>query len=117
MGADASPYARLQRALAAGLLQQAESAARELRHLSLDNALALVLLMLRERDARFERAAVKWLGRVLSERPQLGLELARELADALAALPNSRSWLAGLLDHAGLPRSAELLTGRRPANP
>jgi hypothetical protein len=72
MGADASPLARLRRAISVGSLAQAESAARELRHLDDEDALRLLLLLFRERDGRYERAAIRWLGRVLATHPGIG---------------------------------------------
>jgi hypothetical protein len=59
MSADARPYARLQRALDAGLLIPAEAAARELRVASFDDSLRLLLLMRDRQDPRYERGAVR----------------------------------------------------------
>jgi hypothetical protein len=110
--ADTSPHARLQRALERGSLVQAEAAAREMPKLPLTDSLRLVMLMMSERDARYERAAVRWWGQVLIEQPELGLELASEGADALRELdgasPNvARSRLAMVLRNAGLVPAAE----------
>jgi hypothetical protein len=77
---------RLLRAIERRSLAQAEAAARELEKLRLEDALGLTLLMLAERDARFERAATRWLGRLLLEYPAVGLEIASELAGSLADL-------------------------------
>jgi hypothetical protein len=76
--------------------------------------LALTLLMLGERDARFGRAATRWLGRLLSEYPAIGLDLASELAGSLADLDGAapdvaRSRSAVLLRSAGLHSAAQVL--------
>ncbi|MCD6016643.1 MAG: hypothetical protein K0R88_2727 [Solirubrobacterales bacterium] len=108
-------YARLRRALDAGQLREAERAARELDRVSLEDALRLVLLLLTAHDYRYEPAAVKWLGRILSEQPRLfGLRGVAEIATCLEALDGAsanvaRSQLAVLLRHAGLEDSARLL--------
>jgi hypothetical protein len=69
-----------------GSLIQAEAAARECGRLELEDALRLVLLFLRERDGRYERAAIKWLGRVFAEHPMIGFERAEDAVAALKAL-------------------------------
>jgi hypothetical protein len=75
------PYARFQRALEAGDLQAVRMAALELPYVPLADALAVCLLMRRQGDGRFERAAVRWLARLCLERP--GITLA-ELQGAAA---------------------------------
>jgi hypothetical protein len=114
MSAGASPLPRLHRAIERRSLVQAEAAARDLGRLRLEDALALTLLMLGQRDARFERAATRWLGRLLTESPGVGLELASELAGSLADLDGAspdvaRSRSAVLLRSAGLHSSAKVL--------
>ena len=66
MTADAHAYARFRRALEHRALWAAEDAARELR-LSLDDALELVHLYADRRSPKYERAALRWLERYLSE--------------------------------------------------
>ena len=95
-------------------MAQAEAAARELRTLSAEDALRLLLLLIAERDARYERAAVRWLGRVLAESPHVGLELAQEAAEALSGLAGAspdvaRARLAIFLRNAGLDGAAVVL--------
>jgi hypothetical protein len=114
MSAGASPLPRLQRAIERRSLAQAEAAARELGTLRLEHALALTLLMLTERDMRFERAVTRWLGRVLTTHPAIGLEVASELAGSLADLEGAspdvaRSRSAVLLRSVGLHSSAKVL--------
>jgi hypothetical protein len=53
-----------------------------------DDALTICLLLLDQEPERYERAAIRWLGRLLLERPAVSLRHA-ELAPAyLAALPD-----------------------------
>ena len=112
LGPTASPLARLRRALERGSLLQAEAAARELGRIDDEDALALLLLLRREGDARYERAALRWLGRFLAGHPGIGFELAGDLLDGLAELdgPNSdvaRSRVALAVRAAGLERAAD----------
>jgi hypothetical protein len=114
MGEGASPLPRLRRAIDRRSLAQAEAAARELGRLQLEDAFALTMLLLAERDVRFERAATRWLGRLLIEYPAVGLELASELAGSLADLAGAspdvaRSRSAVLLRSVGLHSSAKVL--------
>jgi hypothetical protein len=61
------PGARLQRALAAGNLTAAEQAAFEVAFVPLAQARALVELYAEHGDPKFERAAMKYLARYLTE--------------------------------------------------
>jgi hypothetical protein len=65
MRAAASPHARLRRALDRGDLNLAELAAKECPHIDLEDSLEICVLMRADRDERFERAAVRWFGRLL----------------------------------------------------
>jgi hypothetical protein len=85
---DGSPYSRFRRALATGNETLVVAAARELPRISLDDALR-VCLVLRDGDAdRFERAAVRWLGRFALEAKGATIDDLRTAADALDALPD-----------------------------
>jgi hypothetical protein len=85
---DGSPYSRFRRALATGNETLVIAAARELPRISLDDALR-VCLVLRDGDSeRFERAAVRWLGRFALEAKGATIADLRTAADALDALPN-----------------------------
>src|SRR5690349_3397154 len=64
-----SPATRFHRAVERRSLINAELAAREMTHVSLEDALALVVLYAEQGEPRFERAAGRWLGRLLLERP------------------------------------------------
>jgi hypothetical protein len=84
---DGSPYSRFRRALATGNETLVITAARELPRISLDDALR-VCLVLRDGDhGRFERAAVRWLGRFALEAKGATMDDLRAAADALDALP------------------------------
>ena len=80
------PHTRFREAIDRRLLPEAEAAARELEHLGIVDALALTLLLLDERDPRFDRAATRWIGRLLFAYPKIGLKGAEEIARALRGL-------------------------------
>jgi hypothetical protein len=114
MRATTSPFARLRRALEHGSLIQAEAAARELGRIELGDALGLVLLLLDKRDPRFERAAVRWLGRLLIKYPEIGFEAAGDALGALRRLGGpysavARARLALLLRRVGEIAAARAL--------
>jgi len=69
-----SPYARFRRALETRKLPVVLAAASELQHMRLDDALEVLILMEQEKDPRFERAAARWVGRVLTETPPMTLK-------------------------------------------
>ena len=81
-----SPYGRFQRALKAGLVHQAETAARELGRIDLADALRLVELYAAAAPEKFDRAAVRWIDRYLCEREPTLLRA----SIALAALSELR---------------------------
>jgi hypothetical protein len=62
-----SPYARFSRALETRKLSVVLIAAAELQSIQLDDALEI--LMAAEKDPRFDRAAARWVGRLLAETP------------------------------------------------
>jgi len=82
-----SAHGRFARSIKARQLFQAEVAARELRGLSLDDALELVILIAAQRPDRLERAAVRWHGRLEVELPMLTLAESRFALAALERLP------------------------------
>jgi hypothetical protein len=65
----AQPHARVRfrRAIERRALGMTEDAARELPHLSLEDALQLVHLYAERGSPKFERAAMRWLERYLTE--------------------------------------------------
>lgn len=87
MTSDGSPYTRFRRALETGNATLAFAAARELPYVNLDDALRICLL-LRDGDRnRYERAAVRWLGRFALEARGVTIDALRQAADALDRLP------------------------------
>jgi hypothetical protein len=76
---------RFRRALRGRNLFLAETAAFEMGVLTLDDALALVALYAEAEDDKFERAAVRWLGRLLLEKP-MPLALAARCVELVAGL-------------------------------
>ncbi len=107
-----SPYARFQRALRLGQLDQIRDAAAELPQVDLVDALHVCLLMSVQRDARYDRAATRWLARFALERRGVTLADMRAALAALDALPHdpaaARRTLAELCSAHGLPRAARL---------
>jgi hypothetical protein len=86
-----SPYARFRRSLETGNPHLVLAAARELPQVALDDALR-VCLVLRDGDPdRYERAAVRWLGRFALESRGVSIAELRLAADALGALPDQPS--------------------------
>jgi hypothetical protein len=67
LAARGSPYGRFRHALDRGNVLEALSAAAELRHVSLVDALALLLLLARKDLVRFQRAALRWHARYCDE--------------------------------------------------
>jgi hypothetical protein len=85
---DGNPYARFKRALDTGNAALVTAAALELPRIALDDALR-ICLVLRGGDAdRYERAAVRWLGRFALEGRSVTIDDLRAAADALDALPD-----------------------------
>jgi hypothetical protein len=84
---DGSAYTRFRRALGTGNEHLVLAAARELPRIGLDDALRICLVF-REGDAqRYERAAVRWLGRFALEARGVTINALRAAAEALDALP------------------------------
>jgi hypothetical protein len=87
MTSQGTAHGRFTRAVKQRNLFQAEIAARELRGLSLADALELVVLIAAVRPDRLERAAVRWHGRLEVEVPTLTLAESRFALAALERLP------------------------------
>jgi hypothetical protein len=85
-----SAHGRFERAIRRGQLLAAETAARELGRLSLEDAFELCVLMARHGDRRFKAAAVRWHGRYAVERAPSLPQSAAVLA-ALAQLPDDEA--------------------------
>src|SRR6476469_5017928 len=84
---DGSAYTRFRRALEAGNELLVIAAARELPHISLDDALRICLVFRNGDRQRYERAAVRWLGRFALEARGVTIDTLRAAADALNQLP------------------------------
>lgn len=73
-------------ALTRGNVQGVLIAAAELPQIGLEDALEVVALLAREHDHRFDRAAAKWIGRLLVDN-RLGLRDARLALALIERLP------------------------------
>jgi len=82
---EGSAGSRFARAVRFRNLFLAETAAFEMATLSLGEALALVVLYGEGQDDKFEKAAVRWLGRLLLEKP-MPLSLAARCVELVAEL-------------------------------
>jgi hypothetical protein len=65
--AEAHPHVRFRRAIERRALWMAEDAARELPNLPLEDALQLVRLYAERGSPKYEKAAMRWLERYLTE--------------------------------------------------
>ncbi len=81
-----SPYARFRRALQTRSLVLVLSEARELPRIQLDDALEILVLMAQEHHPGFDRAAARWVGRLLAEQ-KIGLTDARYALALVERLP------------------------------
>lgn len=97
MTSDGSPYARFRRALATGNPNLVIPAAAELGRLSLDDALAVVLVLRAGDAARFERAIVRWHSLAAHAARGLGAPEAQLMLAALQALRGPAAVPAGRL--------------------
>jgi hypothetical protein len=89
-------HARFRRALLTKNVKLIDAAARELQHVGLDDALRVLVVFAERRDARYERAAVRFVARVMSER-RLSLAEVRYVLALAEALPRSPDAVALLL--------------------
>ena len=89
---------RFRRAMEVEDSAQAIAIAGELSYVGLGDALELVRLLARKGDPRFERAANRWLTRLVAERkPSLGqVQVATAAMGALALDPDSEQALRAL---------------------
>jgi hypothetical protein len=81
------PYARFRRALDTENLTLVRAAAAELPTINLDDALRICLLVRGADPAHYERAALRWLGRLCLERPDMTLTELRLALVAFERLP------------------------------
>jgi hypothetical protein len=107
-------YSRFRRALDRHNATEALSAAAELEHVGLTEALELVLLLHGKAPERFDRAALRWHGRYCREVADVDLEEGQAVLASLSALRSKRKGpaaraLAELLDRRGFERAGEVL--------
>jgi hypothetical protein len=84
--AQGHPRAIFSRAIERGNLVVAESSAREVGRLTLEEALRLLFLYAEKDPVRYERAALRWLARYLAEGKDMSLLKAQLALAALAEL-------------------------------
>jgi hypothetical protein len=107
-------YGRFRKSLDRGNVTEALSAASELRHVSLLDALELCLLLRDRAPAKYSRAAVRWHSRLAREVPGVTIENSQAVLAALGAIggENDRSAaraLAEVLNGHGFERAGEAL--------
>jgi hypothetical protein len=96
--AQGHPRSIFKRAVERGNLVMAEATARELGHLTLDEALQLVFLYAEKEPIKYERAALRWLARYVTEGKGVSLLKAQLALAALSELrTGSREAAAKLL--------------------
>jgi predicted deacetylase len=91
MTSQGSAYVRFRRALDTGNELLVIATARELPTVPLEDALRICLLIRGGDRDRYERAAVRWLGRFALEARSVTIPALRTAADALDALPHHPS--------------------------
>jgi hypothetical protein len=87
-GTGVPPYPVFRQALDLGQLQRVLNLAREMPRVSLVDALRIVELMAAADHERYERAAVKWLGRYATEGDGVTVDDVQRAATWLDALPD-----------------------------
>lgn len=102
MPSDSFALTRLRRAIHAGNLAIIQVAAAELGHISLRDALGIVMVIEAEAEERFDAAAVRWAGRLALETPDLTLAELTGALESLDALPDEHAQrvLLGLAERA-----------------
>ncbi len=86
MTAEGHPRAVFRRAIERGNLIVAETVAREMGNVTLEEALELTALIAFKDPRRHGRAGTRWLARYLEENPQAGLDAAAFVVGCLSAL-------------------------------
>jgi hypothetical protein len=88
-----SAYANFRRSLETRNLSIILPAAAELAWVNLSDSLEILTLMAQEGDPRFERAAARWVGRVLTETAPMTLGEARWVLAMVEQLPRCKESL------------------------
>lgn len=87
MSIKGSSYANFRRALETRNLNIIVPAASELSWVNLTDSLEILALMAQDGDPRFERAAARWIGRLLTETPPLTFKELRWIVAMVEQLP------------------------------
>jgi hypothetical protein len=119
LAAQGHPRAIFKRAIENGNLVVAEMTARELGRISLDEALALTVLVVQKDPGRRSRYVVRWLLRLLQEDENLTIEEAGLAASALATLggrghAEALATLSAMAERATRQREARRVRHERP---
>jgi hypothetical protein len=104
MTSSGTPYQRFRRAIESGNPALVTAAALELPRVALDDALRICLVLRGADPERFERAAVRWLGRFALEAHGATIGDLRLAAEALDALPERASEAMEVLQRLCLAR-------------
>ena len=88
MSTKGGSYARFRRALETGSLTAVRAAAAELPTINLDDALRVCLLLRRADAAIYERAAIRWIGRLALEHRGATLAMLHQAVAAFERLPD-----------------------------
>src|SRR5947209_482885 len=88
---EGSAYSRFRRALATGNANLVIAAALELPQVALEDALRICLVFRDGDPERYERAAVRWLGRFALEAQGVTIDALQAAASALDCLPERTS--------------------------
>jgi hypothetical protein len=84
--AQGHPRAIFSRAIERGNLVAAEASAREIEHLTLEEALRLLFLYAEKEPIKYERAALRWLARYVTDGKAVSLLKAQLALSALAEM-------------------------------
>jgi hypothetical protein len=109
-----SPYGRLRRALDRGNVTEALSAASELRHVSLLDALELCLLFRDKAPEKYPQAAVRWHRRFARELRGVTIEDSQAVLASLGAIAGENGQaaaraLAEIMNGHGFEQAGEVL--------
>ena len=91
MTAQGHPRAIFQRAIERGNPVAAEASAREIKRLTLEEALRLLFLYAEKEPIKYERAALRWLARYVSDGKAVSLLKAQLALSALAEMQSRRA--------------------------
>lgn len=96
VGDAGSDLARLRRSILTKNMTLIDAAASNLPHISLEDALRILLVMAERRDPRYGRAAARWAARLTAEH-RLELDQSRQVLALVEALPQAPDAIALVL--------------------